>query len=65
MMMMKEKKYDPVMPAAVEMLGYEWDPCFVHIFNDIVQNFMEKNEDIYNILKKANLSRKKKYSFFI
>lgn len=50
---------EPLMTAAVEMLGYEWDPCFVHAFNNIIQEFIENNDDVYNILKKANVSRKK------
>lgn len=50
------------MPAAVEMLGYEWDPCFVHIFNNIIQDYMK---NICNISKKANVRRKKKYVIFL
>ena len=49
----------PVMSATAQLLGLKWDPCFIHILNNCIKKFIEENELIYSILKKANISRKK------
>ena len=48
----------PVMPAIAEKMGFEWAPCFIHLFNNCIRDFVEGEPSISSILSKANSLRK-------
>ncbi|KAK8837527.1 hypothetical protein M9Y10_036525 [Tritrichomonas musculus] len=49
----------PVMSKTAEIKGLQWDPCFIHLLNNCVRDFIAKHEDLKNLLTKGNVSRTK------
>lgn len=49
----------PVMSNVADEMGLDWDPCFVHLFNNCIKNYIEESDEIYTVLKKANKALKK------